>query len=127
MQYTVIINGQSYDLPKKTVKVVEEMDKVATIDSVKGIGIRDKFKKLYDFIVSLVGKENATEILGSDKLDEVDLSEVTLTFKKIMDAYDKPLTDYQADKAREKFSNLPIDQIANLAGAVDTMAAMKNA
>ena len=127
MQYTVIINGQSYDLPKKTVKVVEEMDKVATIDSVKGIGIRDKFKKLYDFIVSLVGKENATEILGSDKLDEVDLSEVTLTFKKIMDAYDKSLTDYQADKAREKFSNLPIDQIANLAGAVDTMAAMKNA
>jgi hypothetical protein len=127
MQYTVIINGQSYDLPKKTVKVVEEMDKVAQIDTVKGIGIRDKFKALFDFIGSLVGKDAAKEILGSDKLDEVDLSEVTLTFKKIMDAYDKPLTDYQADKAREKFSNLPIDQITNLAGAVDTMAAMKNA
>ena len=57
MQYTVIINGQSYDLPKKTMKVVEEMDKVAKIDSVKGLSIRDKFKALYDFIVSLVGKE----------------------------------------------------------------------
>src|SRR5574344_1584239 len=127
MQYTVIVNGQSYDLPKKTMKVVEEMDKVAQIDTVKGIGIRDKFKALFDFIGGLVGKENAKEILSSDKLDEVDLSEVTLTFKKIMDAYDKPLTDYQADKVREKFSNLPIDQITNLAGAVDTMAAMKNA
>ena len=122
MQYTVIINGQSYDLPKKTMKVVEEMDKVARIDSVKGFSIRDKFKKLFDFIRNLVGEENAKEILGSDNL-----SEVTLAFKQIMDAYDKPIADYQVERAREKFNSLPIDKISNLAGAVDTMTAMKNA
>lgn len=127
MQYTVIINGQSYDLPKKTMKVVEDMDRVAQIDSVKGIGIRDKFKKLFEFIRNLVGEENAKEILGSDNLDEVDLSEVTLAFKQIMDAYDKPIADYQAERTREKFNSLPIDKISNLAGAVDTMTTMKNA
>lgn len=125
MVYTVIINGQSYDLPKKTMKVVEEMDKVAQIDSVKGLSIREKFKKLYDFIVSLVGKENAVEILGSEKLDEVDLSEVTLTFKKILDAYEKPLSDYEIEKSNSKFSNYPLDKIVELAKVAKDMPQSK--
>jgi hypothetical protein len=125
MNYTVIINGQSYDLPKKTMKVVEEMDKVAHIDNVKGIGIRDKFKALFDFISNLVGKENAKEILGSDKLDEVDLSEVTLAFAKIKDAYDKPLEDYNTDKSFQKLNSIPTDKIVQLASVANQMSQQK--
>jgi hypothetical protein len=125
MQYTVIVNGQSYDLPKKTVKVVEEMDKVAQIDNVKGLGIRDKFKALFDFISNLVGKENAKEILGSDKLDEVDLSEVTLAFAKIKDAYDKPLEDYNTDKSFQKLNSIPTDKIVQLASVANQMSQQK--
>lgn len=125
MNYTVIVNGQSYDLPKKTIKVVEEMDKVAQIDNVKGLGIRDKFKALFDFIGCLVGKEAAKEILGSDKLDEVDLSEVTLTFAKIKDAYDKPLEDYNTDKSFQKLNSIPTDQIVQLANVANQMSQQK--
>lgn len=125
MQYTVIVNGQSYDLPKKTIKVVEEMDKVAQIDNVKGLGIRDKFKALFDFIGGLVGKEAAKEILGSDKLDDVDLSEVTLTFAKIKDAYDKPLEDYNTDKSFQKLNSIPTDQIVKLANVANQMSQQK--
>ena len=125
MQYTVIVNGQSYDLPKKTMKVVEEMDKVAQIDNVKGIGIRDKFKALFDFIGGLVGKEAAKEILGSVKLDEVDLSEVTLTFAKIKDAYDKPLEDYNTDKSFQKLNSIPTDKIVQLANVANQMSQQK--
>jgi len=125
MQYTVIINGQSYDLPKKTMKVVEEMDKVAQIDNVKGIGIRDKFKALFDFIGGLVGKEAAKEILGSDKLDDVDLSEVTLTFAKIKDAYDKPLEDYNTEKSFQKLNSIPTDKIVQLANVANQMSQQK--
>ena len=125
MEYTVIINGQSYDLPKKTMKVVEKMDKVAQIDNVKGIGIRDKFKALFDFIGGLVGKETAKEILGSDKLDDVDLSEVTLTFVKIKDAYDKPLEDYNTDKSFQKLNSIPTDKIVQLANVANQMSQQK--
>ena len=125
MNYTVIVNGQSYDLPKKTMKVVEEMDKVAQIDNVKGLGIRDKFKALFDFIGGLVGKEAAKEILGSDKLDEVDLSEVTLTFAKIKDAYDKPLEDYNTDKSFQKLNSIPTDKIVQLANVANQMSQQK--
>jgi hypothetical protein len=119
MQYTVIINSRSYDLPKKTMKVVEEMDRVAQIDSVSGIGIREKFKALFDFISGIVGKDNAKEILGSDKLDEVDLSEVTLAFKEIMDAYEKPLEEYNAKRSLESLERIPIDKIVSLANVAD--------
>ena len=122
MIYTVIIDGQSFDLPKKTMKVVEEMDKVAKIDTVKGLSIREKFRALFDFIKNLVGKENAIEILGSDSLEEVDLSEVTLTFKKIMDAYDKPLEDYAAEKSFKALDKLPVDKIMSLVQASEHIA-----
>lgn len=124
MQYTVIINGRSYDLPKKTMNVVEEMDRCAKIDSVKNIGIREKFNQLYKFIKSLVGDDNAKEILGSENLDEVDLSDVTLTFRKIMDAYQKPVSDYNMENARQALANLPIDKITNFANAANTIGVL---
>lgn len=124
MQYTVIINGRSYDLPKKTMNVVEEMDRCAKIDSVKNIGIREKFNQLYKFIKSLVGDDNAKEILGSENLDEVDLSDVTLTFRKIMDAYQKPVSDYNMENARQALANLPIDKITNFANATNTIGVL---
>lgn len=119
MQYTVIINGQSYDLPKKTIKVYEEVERVSKVDDVKGMSLRDKFKTLFDFITSLVGKENAKEILGSDKLDEVDLSEVTLAFKQIVDAYDKPLEDYSLSKSYSKLDGIPVENIVKLVNAAE--------
>lgn len=122
MEYTVIINNQSYDLPKKTIKIMEDMEKVSKIDSVKGLGIRDKFKTMFDFIESLVGAENAKEILGSDKLDEVDLCDVTLTFKKIIDAYDRPLIEYQSQQIEDKLRQLPMDQVSNITGALNDLA-----
>ena len=122
MEYTVIINNQSYDLPKKTIKIMEDMEKISKIDSVKGLGIRDKFKTMFDFIESLVGAEHAKEILGSDKLDEVDLCDVTLTFKKIIDAYDRPLIEYQSQQIEDKLRQLPMDKVSNITGALNDLA-----
>ena len=122
MEYTVIINNQSYDLPKKTIKIMEDMEKVSKIDSVKGLGIRDKFKTMFDFIESLVGAENAKEILGSDKLDEVDLCDVTLTFKKSIDAYDKPLEEYQTQQMEDQMRRIPVEQMAGITHALDSIA-----
>ena len=121
MDYTVIISGKSYDLPKKTMKVMEEMDRVAQIDNVKGMSLREKFKSLFDFITNLVGVKNSLEILCSDKLYEVDLSEVTLTFKKIMDAYDKPLADYNTSKSFETFDKIPLDKLSKIVSLADKM------
>ena len=122
MEYTVIIKDRSYDLPDKTLKVVEGMDTVVRIDGKRGMSIRDKYKRLYDFIVGLVGMENAKEILGSDNIEEVDLCEVTLTVKKILDAYEQPLLDYQTQQMEEQLRRVPIEKMAGITQTIDSIA-----
>lgn len=117
MEYTIIANGRAYELPKKTIRVIEELDTVVKIDSVPNMTIREKFKAVYKFIEKTLGKENTLEILGSDKLDEVDLSELTITVKKIMDAYDKPVNDYDSEKRQLELEQIPFDKIVELAKA----------
>lgn len=121
MDYTVIINGRSYDLPKKNLKVMEKLDEVLKVDSVKG-SIRQKFEKLHRFVKGTVGEENAKEIFGSDDLDEIDTSELSLAVLKINDAYEQPVADYQMEKMRESMNAIPTEKLATLGKTVQVIA-----
>jgi hypothetical protein len=125
MEYTAIVNGQSYDLPKKTMKVAEDIDKLLKADTDTRIALKDKYKKQFDFIRGLIGEDNAKEIFATDDINEIDLPEITLTVKKIMDAYDKPINDYEIEKSREKISDLPLDKVIELAKVAREMPQKK--
>lgn len=125
MEYTVIVNGQSYDLPKKTMKVAEDIDKLLKADTDTRIALKDKYKKQFDFIRGLIGEDNAKEIFTTDDINEIDLPEITLTVKKIMDAYDKPITDYYTEKSADRINNLPIDKIVELVKVTKDMSQKK--
>lgn len=113
MVYTIIHNRKSYDLPKKTISVMDEIDRCLKIDS-SGLSLRDRFDQLRLFLVNTLGEDNVVEILGSNDLDEIDLSDITITFKKVVDAYEKPVNDYNNGKTREALSQIPFDKIAQL-------------
>ena len=125
MVYTIIVNERSYDLPKKTVAVMEKLDDVLKVDQIKGLSVKQKFEKLHAFVKGLVGDGNAEEMFGSDNISEIDLSELTLAVKKIVAAYDKPITDYDAEMARQKFDNVPIEKIVSLSKAAQTVSAQQ--
>ena len=116
MIYTVIINDQSYDLPKKTMAVTEKLDNVVRTDNRAGVSIRDKFKVTYDCVADLIGQENAAEAIGPS-IDECDLNDITLAFRRIVDAYNKPLEDYKTDKSAGDLNRLPIDKLMTLVEA----------
>lgn len=113
MIYTIIHNRKSYDLPKKTIAIMDEIDEGLRID-MSNLSLREKFDRLRMIIVDILGEENAIEILGSNNLDDMDLSDVTITFKKISDAYDKPIQDYNTGRTREALSQIPFDKISQL-------------
>ena len=125
MVYTIIVNERSYDLPKKTVAVMEKLDDVLKVDQIKGLTVKQKFEKLHSFVKGLVGDGNAEEMFGSDNISEIDLSELTLAVKKIVAAYDKPINDYDAEMARKKFDNVPIEKIVSLSKAAQTVSAQQ--
>lgn len=125
MEYTVIVNGQSYDLPKKTMKVAEDIDKLVKADTDIRIALKDKYKKQFDFIKGLIGEDNSKEIFETDDINEIDLPEITLTVKKIIDAYDKPITDYYTEKSADRINSLPIDKIVELVKVTKDMSQKK--
>lgn len=120
MVYTIINSaGRSFDLPKKTVAVMEDLDRALTVDKNRGLSLREKYSHLHEFVKRVLGEDKAKECLGSDNLDDIDLSELAITVRKIHDSYDKPIEDYAVAKAREKMSGLPIDKITSMVAAAD--------
>lgn len=120
MVYTVIMNNRSYELPKKTVFVMEDLDSALSIDKNKSLSLREKYGYLHEFVKRMVGEERARECFGSDLLDEIDLSDLTIAVRKIHDAYDKPIAEYEAGKMQEKFKSIPLEKISPLMTALTT-------
>ena len=125
MEYTVIMNGRSYDLPKKTLSVVEKIDKVLKLDETKGLSVKQKYEKLHGFIKETIGEENTAEMLGSSDLSEIDLSEITLAARKIIDAYEKPVNDYVMEKQKEQLDAVPIDKIISMTKAAQSITGVQ--
>lgn len=122
MIYTIISDDmQSYDLPGKTLKVMEKIEALQRDDARKDLSIREKYKKVHTFVVDILGKDVAKELLGTDKLDEMDLSVLTITAKKIIDAYDKPLEDYNRSKVQQTIDEIPLDKVTELIKATDSI------
>lgn len=116
MIYTVIINDRSYDLPKKTLAITEALEQTAKVDELN-IPTREKYRKVLDCVISLLGKEAVVEALGSTDLNEVDLSEVTIAFRKIVDAYNRPAQDYVNASGRGALEGMPLQEMTALANA----------
>lgn len=121
MEYTIIIDERSYDLPKKTVAVMGKLDDVLKVDTLK-CSAREKFAKLHGFVKDTLGEENAAEILGTTVLDDIDLSELQLVVLRINDAYEKPLADYRNEKMREKLDSIPTEKIVSLTKGMQSVA-----
>lgn len=126
MVYTIISDDmQSYDLPSKTLKVVEKIEDIIKTDARRDLSIREKYKKIHSFVIDILGKDVAKEILGGDKLDEIDMSVLSITCKKIMDAYDKPVEDYNRSKVQQSLDEIPLDKVSELIKATDDMKGVK--
>ena len=118
MVYTIICNKRSYELPKKTVTIMEKLDQAITIDS-SGLSLRDRYVHLHEFVKEVLGDEKAKEIFGSENLDEIDLSDLAITVRKIHEAYNKPINDFQLARMRETMSSIPMDKIASVMTAAE--------
>lgn len=125
MEYTIIVNDKSYDLPKKNLATMEKLDQALKVDSIAGLTLRKKYEKLHTFVKDMVGEENAEEMLGSSNLNEIDLSQLSVIVLQINDAYEKPLNDYNAERMRDKMGVIPFKEISGLANAAQVVAKNK--
>lgn len=122
MEYSIIVNDKYYELPKKTVANAEKLDKALKVDSVAGLSVKDKFKKLHDFVKGMLGSENVAEMLGSEDLNEIDTAELAVIVLKINDAYEKPMADYKAERMQSKIGSIPFEKLTSMTKAAQAVA-----
>ena len=121
MIYTIIAsNGQSYDLPTKTIGVMDSLNNILKIDQTD-LGLKQKYQKILEFAVNVLGDEAVKEILGSDKVNDIDVGELELIILKIKAAYDKPIEEYRAEQLENSLEGIPTKKLVALTKAVNTI------
>lgn len=121
MIYTIIAsNGQSYDLPAKTIGVMDSLNNILKIDQTD-LGLKQKYQKILEFAVNVLGNEAVNEILGSDKVNDIDVGELELIILKIKAAYDKPIEEYRAEQLENSLEGIPTEKLVALTKAVNTI------
>ena len=125
MTHTIIVNNKCYDLPKKTVAIAEKLDNALKVDSIAGLSVKERFKKLHDFVKEMVGNENSAEMLGSDDLNEIDTSELAVIVLKINDAYEKPMNEYKKERMQARIGDIPFEKLTSMTKATQTVSNMQ--
>ena len=121
MIYTIIAsNGQSYDLPAKTIAVMDSLNNILKIDQTD-LGLKQKYQKILEFAVNVLGDEAVKEILGSDKVNDIDVGELELIILKIKAAYDKPIEEYRSEQLENSLEGIPTEKLVALTKAVNTI------
>ena len=121
MIYTIIAsNGQSYDLPTKTIGVMDSLNNILKIDQTD-LGLKQKYQKILEFAVNVLGAEAVKEILGSDKVNDIDVGELELIILKIKAAYDKPIEEYRTEQLENSLEGIPTEKLVALTKAVNTI------
>lgn len=103
-------NDVEYELPKKTMAL---NDKIEAVNNAKTTKIA--YTAMMDFVVYGLGKDKIKEILGTTDVNKVDLIKLNMLSNDIVMAYDDMVQQPQIDKINNILSNLPLDNLANVA------------
>lgn len=118
MEYTVIYNGVSYDIPSYSIKISEKLEEIELLNR-GNQKFKEKCKKMYDFISEIIGKENSTNILG--KFEESDPNVINILYLDIVKSYNKPLEDYTQQGLSEKLSDGQLDKMLEVIRAIPSV------
>jgi len=123
MTYTIINNDQSYDLIPYDLKIAEELEKIELLNA-GSQAFKEKCRGMYKLFEKVLGKEAVLETLG--KFEIIDPNDINILYLKIVKAYNKPLTDYQAEQVNDSLDDAGLDKILEVMKAIPQMQELKN-
>lgn len=106
--------GQAFELPKMTLKLSAEMDKVAAAQ-----GGTERFKAEYEFVKKVLPKEYVDARLDGKRMEDVDLVELSVMYNELNTSYAKPVLEAQMSGA-----NAQIEQMKPMLDAASSVASI---
>ena len=127
MQYTLISNGISYDLPPYTLEISDKMDKINEQNINQSVNKKVKYISMIDFIVSLLGEDATVDIIGSTDVASVDLQAVAVAYMDICRTYDTPLREARKEESNEAFNSDEMKMVLEILKNADNIEKLKKA
>lgn len=106
--------GQAFELPKMTMKLSAEMDKVSAAQ-----GSTERFKAEYEFVKKALPKEYVDVRLDGKRIDDVDLVALSVLYSEINDTYSRPVIEAQMSSA-----NAQVEQMKPMLDAASSVASI---
>ena len=122
MEYTVIYNGQSYDMPNYSIKISEKLEEIELLNR-GNQKFRDKCKKMYDFIGEILTKQVVNELIG--KFEDSDPNKINILYLEIVKSYNKPLMDYNDAEVEKKINSDELGKVIELVKALPQIKELK--
>lgn len=113
-------DGQTYELPKKTMAL---NDKIEAINNAKSTN--EAYRKMLDFVVSGLGKEKVIELLGTDNIMDVDLTQLNILANAIVIGYDQLIYDQQIEHANKIAEAPAVRNIIEAGKSIQTISKFK--
>lgn len=122
MEYTVIYNGQSYDIPNYSIKISEKLEEIELLNR-GNQKFRDKCKKMYDFIGEVLTKQVTSELIG--KFEDSDPNTINILYLEIVKSYNKPLADYNESEVEKRINSDELEKMLELVKALPSIEKLK--
>lgn len=121
---TVAIDGNSYDLPKRTPAIAKKFDEFNEVFS-QGNDVKTHYKAC-DVIEAVLGKDNMKEIFETTDREKISTLDSVLAVKRIDDAYMEPIRMYERQKDEESANSPVFEKLNEVGESVSKLEKMIN-
>lgn len=122
MEYAIIYDGNSYDLPTYSFSIAEKIEKQESINA-SNQKFKDKCKAMYELVVDILGKDTVNSILGD--FAKADPNVINILYLKIVSSYNKPVTSFNVEDTEKMMDSIPFDKLTDMMELVNTIDKLK--
>ena len=105
MNYSIEFDGANYDLVPYSFVISDTLENVDAFNEGTAT-VREKCKKMYELESEIIGKDTFEADFG--KFEDVDPNVLNILWLKIIDAYEKPLNDFQTERRSQTLDDVEL-------------------
>lgn len=115
--YDFIYNGETYELPRYTLKIADLIGKS------NGSTLKETIKRKIDIIKELVGEDFVSQEIGN--INDCDVNVVNSIFENIKDTYNRVSERTAIDLMNRRMDDLEVDKLASLVDKIDVISSLE--
>ena len=113
-------NGESHDLPKKTMPINEKIEAVNNAKTTS-----EAYRRMMDFVVTALGEKEVEKLIETTDIMEVDLTELNKLADAIVIGYDNAVNQQRLEQANRLANSSAIKNVIEVGKSFQHLQSIK--